>query len=72
MSKIARVNLVVLVMITALSIFLMPLKIIDESFATIQTNTNANSNQVTNNTASSIFDTHQKWYLGIISKTLLF
>ena len=58
MSKIARVNLV-LVMITALSILLMPLKIIDESFATIQTNTNANSNQVTNNTASSIFDTHQ-------------
>ena len=58
MSKIALVNLV-LGMITALSILLIPLKITDESFATIQTNTNANSNQITNNTASSIFDTHQ-------------
>jgi hypothetical protein len=68
-SKIVSVNLV-LVMISALSVFLMPIKIIYESFATIQTNTSANSNQATNNTASSIFDTKQM-YLGIILKTLL-
>lgn len=38
---------------------LMPLKIIDQSFATIQTDTNVNTDQVPNINASSISDTHR-------------
>ena len=57
-SKVESIKLV-LVMATALSIFLMPLKITDQSFATIQTDTNANTNQAPNINASSIFDTHR-------------
>ncbi len=59
-SKIACINLaLVMVMLTTLSIFLMPLEIIDQSFATIQSNTITNTNQVPNNNASSIFNTQQ-------------
>ncbi|MGH9986982.1 MAG: hypothetical protein ACRD8W_23810 [Nitrososphaeraceae archaeon] len=38
---------------------LMPLKIIDQSSATIQTDTNVNTDQVPNINASSISDTHR-------------
>jgi hypothetical protein len=37
----------------------MPLKVTDQLFATIQTNTNADVDQVPNINASSIFDTHR-------------
>ena len=45
--------------VTILSIFLMSFGIIDQSFATIQTDTNAGTAQVPNINASSVFDTHQ-------------
>ena len=48
-SKIACINLaLVMVMLTTLSIFLMPLEIIDQSVAKIQTDNNANTNQPPN------------------------
>jgi hypothetical protein len=58
--KIACINLALItVILTTLSIFLMPLKVTDQLFATIQTNTNADVDQVPNINASSIFDTHR-------------
>ena len=45
--------------ITALSIFLIPFGITNVSFATVQIDGNASSDQVPNFSASSIFDTHK-------------
>ena len=61
MAKIASFPpvLSVVTTVTILSIFLMSFGIIDQSFATIQTDTNAGTDQVPNINASSVFDTHQ-------------
>jgi plastocyanin len=61
MAKIASFPpvLSVVTTVTILSIFLMSFRIIDQSFATIQTDTNAGTDQVPNINASSVFDTHQ-------------
>ena len=61
MAKIASFPpvLSVVTTVTILSIFLMSFGIINQSFATIQTDTNAGTDQVPNINASSVFDTHQ-------------
>jgi hypothetical protein len=45
--------------ITTLSVFIIPIGMVNMSFATIQTDTNTGSTQIPTINASSIFDTHQ-------------